>query len=70
MCLAIPMRIKKIEGSFAVVEAANLTRRINIEMLPAVKAGEYVMVHAGFAIEKVDRTAAEETLKVIDEICR
>ena len=70
MCLAIPMRIKKIEGSFAVVEAANLTRRINIEMLPAVMAGEYVMVHAGFAIEKVDRTAAEETLKVIDEICR
>jgi hydrogenase expression/formation protein HypC len=70
MCLAIPMRIKKIEGSFAVVEAANLTRRINIEMLPGAKAGEYVMVHAGFAIEKVDRTAAEETLKVIDEICR
>lgn len=70
MCLAIPMKIKKIDGSFAVVEAANISKRINIEMLPAVKVGEYVMVHAGFAIEKIDRAAAEETLKAIDEICR
>jgi len=64
------MKIKKIDGSFAVVEAANISKRINIEMLPAVKVGEYVMVHAGFAIEKIDRAAAEETLKAIDEICR
>jgi hydrogenase expression/formation protein HypC len=70
MCLAIPMKIKRIEGRFAVVEAANLTKRINIEMLSAVKTGEYVMVHAGFAIEKVDRIAAEQTLEIIDEIRR
>jgi len=64
------MRIKTIEGSFAVVEAGSLHKRINIEMLPRVKTGDYVMVHAGFAIEKVDRLAAEETLKAIDEIRR
>lgn len=68
MCLGIPMKIKKIEGSFAFVEAARLIRRISIEMLPKVKVGDYVIVHAGFAIQKVDPRAAEETLNLINEI--
>jgi hydrogenase expression/formation protein HypC len=68
MCLGIPMRIKHIEGEFAKVEAGQLIRRINIQMLADVKVGDYVIVHAGFAIQKVDPKRAKETLRMIDEI--
>lgn len=68
MCLGIPMKIKKIEGNFAIVETARLTKRISIEMLPSVKVGDYCIVHAGFAIQKINPKAAEETLNLINEI--
>ena len=68
MCLAIPMKIKRIKGEFAEVEAGRLKRTVNIQMLPSAKTGDYVLVHAGFAIQIVDPKGAEETLKLIDEI--
>jgi len=68
MCLAIPMKIKKISGEFAEVESGKFTRKVNIQMLSGIKPGDYVLVHAGFAIEKVDAEKARETLRFIDEI--
>ncbi|MCX5703851.1 MAG: HypC/HybG/HupF family hydrogenase formation chaperone [Candidatus Omnitrophica bacterium] len=68
MCLGIPMRVKKIAGDFAEVESGRLIRTINIQMLSKVKVGEYVIVHAGFAIQKVDLKKARQTLRLIDEI--
>ena len=68
MCLAIPMKIKKITGEFAKVETGRLTMTINIQMLPNVKVGDYVIVHAGFALEIIDPKKAKQTLKIIDEI--
>jgi len=68
MCLAIPMKIKEVKQDFARVESGGLSRLVNIEMLPDIKAGDYVLVHAGFAIEKVDPKRAKETLKMLDEI--
>lgn len=68
MCLAIPMRVKKITGDFAQVESGRLTRNINIQMLGHLEIGDYVIVHAGFAIEKVDENRAKETLRLINEI--
>jgi hydrogenase expression/formation protein HypC len=62
------MKIKKITGEFAKVETGRLTRIINIQMLPHVKEGDYVIVHAGFALEKIDPQKAKQTLKIIDEI--
>jgi hydrogenase expression/formation protein HypC len=62
------MKIKKIKVNFAEVETGRLIRTINIEMLARVKVGDYVIVHAGFAIEKVDSQKAEETLRLINEI--
>lgn len=62
------MKIKEIKQGFARVESAGLGRLINIEMLPDIKVGDYVLVHAGFAIEKVDEDRARETLRIIDEI--
>lgn len=68
MCLGIPMRVVRIEGGFAIVETARLQRRVNVEMVARLQKGDYVLVHAGFAIEKLDRERAEETLRIIDEI--
>jgi len=68
MCLGIPMRLKKIKGDFAEVESGRLIRTINIQMLSSIKAGDYVIVHAGFAIQRVEPERAKETLRLIDEI--
>lgn len=68
MCLAIPMKVVNIKGEFAQVETSRLRRTINIQMLPKAKEGDYVMVHAGFAIEKLDPAKAKETLRLINEI--
>lgn len=69
MCLGIPMRVKKIEGDFAKVSCGRLIRTVNIQMLPQTHPGDYVIVHAGFAIQKVDPQKAKETLALIHEIC-
>jgi len=66
MCLAIPMRIKEVSGEFAKVESGRLIRTVNIQMLPHLKKGDYVLVHVGFAIEKVDPEKAEETLRLLE----
>jgi len=68
MCLGIPMKIKIIKEEFAKVESGSLIRTVSIQMLPQVKVGDYVIVHAGFAIQKVDPEKAEETLRLINEI--
>jgi len=68
MCLAVPMKIRKIDGEFASVQSSGLTRTINIRMVKGLKIGDYVIVHAGFAIEKLDPRKAKETLRMINEI--
>ena len=68
MCLAIPMKIKKLNGEFAEVESGRLIRTINIQMIADIKVGDYVLVHAGFAIQKLDPESAKETLRMVDEI--
>jgi hydrogenase expression/formation protein HypC len=67
MCLGIPMKVKKINKNFAEVESGRLQRNVNIQMLKNVKPDDYVIVHAGFAIEIVDPRRARETLKLIDK---
>jgi hydrogenase expression/formation protein HypC len=62
------MKIKKIESKFAEVEAGQLVRKINIQMVPDIKTGDYVIVHAGFAIERVDPEKAEETLRLMENL--
>lgn len=70
MCLAIPAKIKKIETDkqHAVVDYGDGTlRKINISLVEA-KIDDYVLVHAGFAIEKIDEKEAQETLKIFKEM--
>lgn len=68
MCLAVPLQIVKIEKNFAIAKAGTLRRKINIEMLDNLKKGDYCLVHAGFAIQKLDRAAAKETLAILKNI--
>ena len=66
MCLAIPMQITEImDGGMASVEAMGATREVAIDLTPEAKVGDYVLVHAGFAIEVVDEQYAAETLDLI-----
>jgi hydrogenase expression/formation protein HypC len=68
MCLAVPMKIITIEGFSAIVEAGGVSREINLRLLEDARIGDYVLVHAGFAIETIDEHEAEETLKLMEQI--
>ncbi len=66
MCLAIPMQITEIEeGGMARVSAMGAEREIALDLTPQAQVGDYVLVHAGFAIEVVDEQYAAETLDLI-----
>ena len=62
------MKILKIEGDKAIVSSGGVQRSIGINFLKSPKIGDYVIVHAGFAIEKLDTVKAEETLKILEEL--
>jgi len=68
MCLAIPAKVVEVKGETAKVDfGAGTIRDVNVSLVDA-KVGEYVIVHAGYAIEILDRKAAEETLALWNEI--
>ncbi|MDP3057656.1 MAG: HypC/HybG/HupF family hydrogenase formation chaperone [bacterium] len=69
MCLAIPGKIKSIDikTHHATVSFNGIEKNINTEIVDVAK-GDYVIVHAGFAIEKLDKNEAEETLKLFKKI--
>ena len=62
------MKILKIDGDRAIVSIGGVERRIAINFLTNPKIGDYVIVHAGFAIEKIDPRKAQETLRLLKEI--
>jgi len=68
MCLAIPMKIIEIKGSTGIAEVGGVAREINIQLIEELKIGDYVIVHAGFAIQKLDEKEARETLSLLKEI--
>ncbi|MFA5270954.1 MAG: HypC/HybG/HupF family hydrogenase formation chaperone [Candidatus Omnitrophota bacterium] len=67
MCLAYPMKVIKVNKNRAIVNAAGIKREVNIEFLKNAKVGDYLMVHAGFAIEKFDEEKAKETIGYFKE---
>ena len=68
MCLAIPARIIELEGDKAIVDAMGNRFRAKTTLLPNVKLGDLVLVHAGFAISQVDEEEAKQTWQLISEI--
>ncbi len=67
MCLAIPARIEQINDSRAQVDIRGLKRSIGLQLLPDARVGEFVLVHAGFAIQRIDADEAEETYRLLEE---
>ena len=67
MCLAIPGKIIALEGGVADVDFGGVVRKVNVTMVEAV-LGEWVVVHAGFAISKMDEEEALETIKLWEEV--
>jgi len=68
MCLAIPALIKSIDGQQAEVDIEGVTREISLQLTPEAKAGDYVLLHTGYAIGVIDAEEAEETLKLLREM--
>jgi hydrogenase expression/formation protein HypC len=71
MCLAIPGKIVEMvdeENRIAKVEIGGVRRGVNVGMLDDIKIGDYVLVHVGFAMSKVDEQQAEETLRLLQEL--
>jgi len=67
MCLAIPSKIVEIENNIATLDVDGVKRKASLLLLEDPKIGEYVIVHAGFALHKIDESAAMETLKILRE---
>ncbi len=71
MCLAIPSKILNIDNTIALVDIYGARREISLLLMPEeVSAGDYVIVHAGFAIQKVDTEAANAALALISEVLK
>jgi hydrogenase expression/formation protein HypC len=68
VCIAVPSKVLKIEGKIAETELGGVIRRVSIEMVPEVKVGDYVMVHAGVAISIVDKEEAEAQRELWNEL--
>ena len=68
MCLAIPLRIVEINGNDGVGEANGLRRKIRLDFIREPKVGDYVIVHAGFAMERMNEEQALANLKAIQEV--
>ncbi len=68
MCLAVPAKIKSIDGFEAEVEIGGVSRTVNIMLTPDAEVGKYVYVHTGFAISVVDEEEALESLRLLQEL--
>ncbi|MQY71382.1 HypC/HybG/HupF family hydrogenase formation chaperone [bacterium] len=70
MCIGIPAKVIEISGTSGKVDYEGVKREASFLMLPEAKVGDYVILHAGFAIKKLSEVDAKETLRLIQEIVR
>jgi hydrogenase expression/formation protein HypC len=69
MCLAVPARVTEMkDGLLGLVELGGVVREVSFMLLPDVAVGDYVLLHAGYALQKVDTAEAEETLRLLAEM--
>jgi hydrogenase expression/formation protein HypC len=68
MCLALPMRVTAVEGTRATIAVEGLEQECSLMLVPAAGVGDYVLVHAGYAISVLSETEAEETYDLLREI--
>jgi hydrogenase expression/formation protein HypC len=70
VCLAVPARLSQVEGDRGIVDLAGVVREVSLMLLPDAQVGDYLIVHAGYAIQRLDEEEAQETLKLLEEMIR
>ena len=65
MCLSVPGKVVEIQNSMAKVEVGGVIREVSLAVCPDVEVGEYVLIHTGFAIQRLDEKEALETLDLL-----
>lgn len=68
MCLAIPAQVVSVKDKIAVVDFGGVKRSVSIALLEKLNPGDYVIVHTGYAIQKMDQKEAEESLELWREV--
>lgn len=70
MCIGVPGQLISLDGSEGMVDTKGIRRRVNTFLVPEAVVGDFVMVHAGSAIQIIDAEEAEETLALLEELLR
>jgi hydrogenase expression/formation protein HypC len=70
VCLAVPAQLSQVDGDRGVVELAGVVREVSLMLLPDAQVGDYLIVHAGYAIQRLDEAEAQETLKLLEELAQ
>ena len=68
MCLAVPLEVLDVKDNIATVSFGNTTREVYLDLMDTVTVGDFIIVHAGFAIEKLDKEEAAKTLALFKEV--
>jgi len=68
MCLAVPVMIMECEGTDALIEVGGVRRRVNVSLITEPQVGDYVLLHAGFAIKKWSEEDVERWREIVDEM--
>ena len=67
MCIGIPMQLTSIDGDLGTVEEGGVTHQISLALLEGAEVGQYVLIHAGYAISQLDPEEAAETLDLLHQ---
>ncbi len=68
MCLGIPMKVVEVDGDDGIVSSGALRKKANFSLMKDLKPGDYILMHAGFAIEKIKDAEAKKTLKILKNL--
>jgi hydrogenase expression/formation protein HypC len=68
MCLAVPGKLVRIEGDVGLVQFSGAERRVGLALVPDARVGDYLLVHAGYAIQRMDEAEALENLELLGEL--
>jgi hydrogenase expression/formation protein HypC len=68
MCLAVPMKVVSIDANLAVVESQGIETTVSLDLTPEAALGDFVIVHAGFAIQRLDPEEAKVTLEIFERL--
>ena len=70
MCLAVPGLVETIDGDYAEVDFGGVRKKVCVSLLPGLEVGEYVIVHTGYALEKLKPEEAKKTLALFEEMAK